>query len=75
MRKIYFLILLVFLAAIGIFALQNRETITLNYLGQSISCPPSLLIAIVYVLGMVSGWTVIGLVQRSLRRVTDHPVH
>jgi putative membrane protein len=75
MRLIYFLILLLFLAAIGIFALQNNETITLQYLGRTVSCPPSLLIAIVYVLGMVSGWTVVGLVQRSLRRVTQHPAH
>jgi putative membrane protein len=72
MRLIYGFILLVFLAAIGIFALQNREPITLEYLDRTVSCPPSLLIAIVYGLGMVSGWTVIGLVQRSLRRVTAH---
>ncbi len=72
MRMIYFLILLFFLAAIGVFALQNRDPITLEYLGRSVSCPPSLLIGIAYVLGMVSGWTVIGLIQRSLRRVTQH---
>ena len=72
MRMIYFLILLFFLAAIGVFALQNQEAIILQYLGRSVSCPPSLLIAIVYVLGMVSGWTVVGLIQRSLRRVTEH---
>ena len=72
LRLIYFLILLFFLAAIGVFALQNQEAITLQYLGRSVSCPLSLLIAIVYVLGMVSGWTVVGLIQRSLRRVTEH---
>ncbi len=71
MRMIYFLILLFFLAAIGVFALQNQETITLQYLGRSVSCPPSLLIAIVYLLGMVSGWTLIGLIQRSFRRVSE----
>jgi len=70
MRIIYFLILLLFLAAIGVFALQNQETITLQFLGRSVSCPLSLLIAVVYLLGMVSGWTVIGSIQRSFRRVT-----
>jgi len=68
---IYFLILLFFLAAIGVFALQNQETITLQYLGRSLSCPPSLLIAVAYLLGMVSGWTIIGLIQRSFRRATE----
>ena len=72
MRLIYFLILLFFLAAIGVFALQNQEAITLQYLGRSVSCPPALLIAIVYVLGMISCWTVVGLIQRSFRRVTEH---
>lgn len=71
MRMIYFFILLFFLAAIGVFALQNQQTITLQYLGRSVSCPPSLLIAVVYLLGMVSGWTIIGLIQRSFRRVSE----
>jgi putative membrane protein len=73
MRTICLLILLSVLAAIGIFVVQNQELITLHYLHGSVSCPPALLIAIVYLLGMLSGWTVIALVQRSLRRITDRP--
>jgi len=73
MRVIYLLILLLILAAIGIFAVQNQEVVTIHYLQESVSCPLALLIAIVYLLGMMSGWTVVALVQRSLRRVTDRP--
>ena len=73
MRVIYFLILLVVLGAIGVFALQNQEVITLKYLDRSVSCAASLLIGIVYLLGMVSGWTVVGVVRRSLRRVSERP--
>jgi uncharacterized integral membrane protein len=73
MRLLCFVILLFLVGAIGVFALQNRELITLQYLGQSVSCPPSLLIAIVYLLGMVTGATVIAFVQRSLRRVAERP--
>jgi len=73
MRRIYFLILLFLVGAIGVFALQNRELITVQFLGQSVSCPPWLLIAIVYLLGMVSGGTVVGFVQHSLRRVAERP--
>ena len=73
MRLICGLILLFVLAAIGIFLAQNQELITLHYFQGSVSCPPALLIAIVYLLGMFSGWTVVALVQRSLRRVTDRP--
>ena len=71
MRIVYFLVLLIVLGAIGVFALQNRETITLQYLDRSVSCPLALLIGIVYGLGMVSGWTVVGVVRRSLRRVSE----
>jgi len=75
MRVVYGLILLLLLGAVGVFAVQNREIIPLNYLDRSVTCPVSLLVAIVYLLGMVSGWTVLGIVRRSLRRVTEHPSH
>jgi uncharacterized integral membrane protein len=71
MRVVAVLFLLILLGAIGVFALQNRETITLQYLDRSLSCPLALLIAIVYLLGMVSGWTMVGLFRRSLRRVSE----
>ena len=73
MRVFYLLILLAVLGAIGIFALQNRETITVQYLDRSVASPLALLIGIVYLLDMVSGWTVVGFVQRSLRRVSEQP--
>jgi hypothetical protein len=33
----------------------------------------SLIIAVVYLLGMVSGWTVVGFLKRSIKRVTERP--
>ena len=71
MRVFYTLILLVFLGATAIFALQNREMITIQYLDRSVSCQLSLLIAIVYLLGMLTGWTMIGLLRRSIHRVSE----
>jgi lipopolysaccharide assembly protein A len=73
MRVFYFFVLLLVFIAIGIFAMQNRELITLQYLGESITCPRHLLFAGVYLLGMVSGWTLIGLVRRSYRHATNSP--
>jgi uncharacterized integral membrane protein len=73
MRVVYGLILLLLLGAVGVFAVQNPDIITLKYLDRSVTCPVSLLVIIVYLLGMVSGWTVLGIVRRSLRRVTEHP--
>ena len=71
MRLVYFVLLLIVVAAIVVFAVQNNEEVTLQYLDRSISCPVSLLIAVVYLLGMVSGWTVVGFLHRSVRRVTE----
>jgi putative membrane protein len=75
MRVICLIILLIVLAAVVVFAVQNNETVTLQYLDRSVTSSLPLLIAIVYLLGMVSGWTVIGFLKRSLRRVTERREH
>ena len=71
MRFVYLLILLLALAAVVVFATQNNETVTLQYLDRNITCALPLLVAVVYLLGMVSGWAVIGLLRRSLRGATE----
>jgi len=71
MRFVYLFILLTVLAAVAVFAVQNNEPVTLRYLDQSISTSLPALIAAVYLVGMVSGWTVVGFITRSLRRVTE----
>jgi uncharacterized integral membrane protein len=71
MRVVYCLLLVIVVAAIAIFAVQNNESITLQYLDRNISTTLPLLIAAVYLLGMVSGWTVVGFLTRSLRRVAN----
>ncbi|MFL5342438.1 MAG: LapA family protein [Gemmataceae bacterium] len=71
MRKLYIVILLVLLTAAGIFAAQNNEAMTVTFFNQTITCPCSLVIAAVYVLGMTSGWFVVALV-RGLLRGAEH---
>jgi uncharacterized integral membrane protein len=68
MRFVYLVILMLAVAALAVFAIQNNETVTLQYFNWSDTCTLPLLIAVVYLLGMV-----IGLLRHSLRRVTDHP--
>ncbi len=71
MRFVYFLILLCFLAAIGVFAYQNDEMVSLTFLQQHVALRMSLLLIGVYVFGMLSGWTVVGFIKRSFERVTE----
>jgi uncharacterized integral membrane protein len=61
---------LVFLGAVGIFAVQNTIDITIWFLNWSATAPLALVIVAVYLLGMLTGWTVVAFVTRSIRRVT-----
>jgi putative membrane protein len=71
LRIVYFLILLILLAAVVVFAVQNNETVTLHFFYRSVSSSLPLLIAVVYLLGMISGWTVVGFLRRSVRGLTE----
>jgi len=73
MRYIQVGAFLAFLAAIGIFAIQNREVVTVNFLTWNLSQPVAIVTVAVYMLGMLSGWTVVAFARRSFRRVTQHP--
>jgi uncharacterized integral membrane protein len=71
MRFLQAVLFLVFLLAVGLFAFQNTDTITVHFWNWQATGPVALVIVAVYVLGMLSGWTVVGFVRRSLRRVEE----
>ena len=73
MRIVSFILLMIFLAAVGVFAFQNRQIVTLDYLDRSVTCPLAFLIGAVYLLGMLSGWSVLRVFRRSLVRVSELP--
>lgn len=71
MRFVYFLLLLVMLAAVIVFAIQNDARVALKFVKETVELPLSALVGGVYVLGMLSGWTVVGFVRRSIHEITD----
>jgi uncharacterized integral membrane protein len=73
MRFIQAALLLVFLGALGLFAVQNTDAITVNFLTWKATGPVALLAIAAYLLGMVSGWTVVAFLRRSLNRVSERP--
>ena len=75
MRFVQAMILLAFLGAVGIFAVQNNEAITVNFWTWKTNATVALLTIAVYVLGMLSGWTVVSFFTRSLRRVSQRPTN
>ena len=73
MRVIQAILFLAFLGAIGLFAVENRDFITIVFWEWKITGPVALLVIAAYLLGMLSGWTVVAFVRRSLRKVREHP--
>ncbi|QEH37300.1 hypothetical protein OJF2_58900 [Aquisphaera giovannonii] len=73
MRFLQAILLLAFLGAIGLFAVQNTDPITVSFWTWKTTGPVALLAIVVYLLGMLSGWTVVSFFSRSLREVTERP--
>jgi len=66
MRWIHIIIVVLFVAAIAVFALQNLGAVTMTFLGFSVRAPLAVMVAVVYVLGMVTGGSLFSLVRRSI---------
>ncbi len=71
MRVVYLVILLVMVLAIAAFALQNDDPVTLRFMEWRVAYPMSLVVATVYLLGMLSGSSLIGMFRRSVYHVTE----
>ena len=71
MRFIQAVIFLVLLGVLIIFAVQNSQIVTVQFLNWSVNSPIALMSVGVYLLGMLSGWTVVGFMGRSVRRVAE----
>jgi lipopolysaccharide assembly protein A len=65
MRWIYLALIILFALATLIFALQNLEATTMSFLGFRIRAPLALLAVVVYVLGAVTGSSLLALLRRS----------
>ena len=65
MHWIYLAIIVVFAAAIVIFAAQNLEIVTTSFLGLKVRAPLALQIAVVYLVGAATGGSLFELLRRS----------
>ena len=65
MRWIYLAVIVLFAAATFVFALQNFEIVTITFLGINARVPLALLVAVVYLLGAVTGGSLLALLRRS----------
>lgn len=66
MRWIHLGVVVLFVAAVVAFVAQNFTVVTMSFLGFSARAPLAVLVALVYVLGMVTGGSLWSLLRRSL---------
>ncbi|MGA8158275.1 MAG: hypothetical protein WB822_19140 [Rhodoplanes sp.] len=73
MRWIYITVIILFALATLVFAVQNLQTVTIAFLGFSVSLPLALQAIVVYLLGMATGGSLWALLRRSFEgsRITD----
>ena len=65
MRWIYLAVIILFVAAMIVFALQNFEIVTMTFLGFNARVPLALLVAVAYLLGAATGGSLFALLRRS----------
>jgi uncharacterized integral membrane protein len=65
MRWIYLAVVLLFAIATLIFALQNLDVVTVSFLRFEMRFPLAVLTIIVYVLGALTGGSLLALLRRS----------
>ena len=63
--------LLALVAAVGIFAWQNFEPVTIRYWDREVAAPMAAVAGVMYLLGMLTGWSVLGIFRSTLSRVTE----
>ena len=71
MRFFYFLLLVLFVGVVAWFSYQNKDPVTIKYLDKEQSFPLPAVVGAAYVLGMFTGWTIVGMLKRSIQGVTD----
>jgi len=68
-RFVCFLFLIVLGGLVAAFAYFNQSETTLRFADWSLTTSVAVVAGITYLAGMLSGWTVIGMVRRSANRV------
>jgi hypothetical protein len=71
MRFLCLLFLVAVVTAGTIFVMENGQPLELKFFHQVWSAPAVTVLGIAYGLGMLTGWSLIGLLRRSFERATD----
>lgn len=67
MRWVHTAIVVLFVAATLIFLVQNREIVSMDFLGLSVRAPLAVIAACFYLLGAITGGSAYALLRRSVQ--------
>ena len=67
MRWVYLTVIVVFLSAVVLFAVQNVQPTTMAFLGFSVRAPLALMVTVIYVLGALTGGSLLALMRATIR--------
>ena len=70
MRWVHIAIVVLFAAATLIFLVQNREIVSMDFLGFSVRAPLALIAAGFYLLGAITGSSAYALLRKSMREAS-----
>ena len=72
MRFLYFGLIILFIAVVALFKFQNLEAATVSLLSFSVTLPVSILVIVIYVLGMLTGGFLVALLRTWIGRAASH---
>ena len=73
MRYVYIALVVVFTGIVLLFTLQNLEAATVSLFSASITLPISVLVLLTYVLGMLTGGSVLAVLRAGVQRAQSTP--
>jgi uncharacterized integral membrane protein len=72
MRFVYIALIVLFTAIVALFKFQNLETVTVSLLSASFTLPVSVLVFLVYILGMLTGGSLLALLRTWVQRARHY---
>ena len=70
MRYVYMALIAILAAIIILFKVQNLEAVTVSLFAASVTLPVSVLVLLIYVLGMLTGGLLLALLRSWVRGAT-----
>ena len=71
MRLLSFLFLMAFAEVVAAFCYYNQSDVTVRFADREVSASLAAVVGVAYLLGMLSGWTVIRMVRRSANNLAE----